>query len=154
MELLKRAAAIYLFAAAAVVVAQMVISPFYRNVVDVGDIWHVMNWFMAVSIIITLVVRFHDKVQLDREADSSLTRRYLETYAGLTVGVFLALWFFWNWGDEAITSAGEASQINLIIWSFINPLFVVVTGLAGCRLLSNRQRERDAYRHDRAVENR
>ena len=134
MELLKRAAAIYLLAAAAVVVAQMVISPFYRNVVDVGDIWQVVNWFMAASIIITLVVRFHDKVQLDREDDNRLSRRYLETCAGLIVGVFLALWFFWNWGDEYITSAGEGSQVNLIIWSFINPLFVVVTGLTACRL--------------------
>ena len=67
MGLLKRGAAIYLFAAAAVVVAQMVISPFYRNVVDVGDIWHVMNWFMAVSIIITLIVRTHDRIQLEKE---------------------------------------------------------------------------------------
>ena len=134
MELLKRGAAIYLFAVAAVIVAQMIISPFYRNVVDVGDIWHVMNWFMAASIIITLIVRTHDRIQLDREGDSSVSRRYLETYAGLIVGGFLALLFFWNWGDESITSGGDASQINLIFWSVINPLFVVVTGLTGCRL--------------------
>ncbi len=89
---------------------------------------------MAASIIITLVVRFHDKVQLDREDDTRLSRRYLETCAGLIVSVFLALWFFWNWGDEYIASAGKGSQINLIIWSFINPLFVVVTGLTACRL--------------------
>lgn len=134
MELLKRSAAIYLFAAAAAVVAQMIISPFYRNVVDVGDIWHVMNWFMAASIIITLVVRTHDRIQLEKDEDNSVSRRYLETYAGLIVSVFLALWFFWNWGSESITSGGEASQINLIFWSWINPLFVIVTGLTGCRL--------------------
>ena len=87
MELLKRATAIYLLAAAAVIVAQLVFSPFYRNVVDVGDIWHVMNWFMAASIIITLVVQYHDKLQLDREDNGGgLSRRYLETYAGLIVG--------------------------------------------------------------------
>ena len=45
--MLKRATAIYLFAAAVVIAAQLVLSPFYRNVVDGGDIWHVMNWFMA-----------------------------------------------------------------------------------------------------------
>ena len=134
MEHLKRGAAIYLFPAAAVVVAQMVISPFYRNVVDVGDIWHVMNWFMAASIIITLIVRTHDRIQLKKEKDNSVSRRYLETYAGLIVGVFLALWFFWNWGSESITFGGEASQINLIFWSWINPLFVIVTGLTACRL--------------------
>ena len=102
--MLKRATAIYLFAAAVVIAAQLVLSPFYRNVVDGGDIWHVMNWFMAASIIITLVVRSYDKIQLDKEDnDGSLSRRYLETYAGFVVAVFLALWFFWNWGDDFIT---------------------------------------------------
>ena len=110
MELLKRAAAIYLLAAAAVVVAQMVISPFYRNVVDVGDIWQVVNWFMAASIIITLVVRFHDKVQLDREDDNRLSRRYLETCAGLIVSVFLALWFFWNWVTKISLPPGKGAK--------------------------------------------
>ena len=139
MELLKRATAVYLLAAAAVIAAQLVFSPFYRNVVDVGDIWHVMNWFMAASIIITLVVRYHDKLQLDREdTGGGISRRYLETCAGLVVGVVLALWFFSNWGDEFITSSGAQSDTNLLIWAFINPLFVVVTGLTGCRLWASR----------------
>ena len=142
MELLKRATAVYLLAAAAVIAAQLVFSPFYRNVVDVGDIWHVMNWFMAASIIITLVVRYHDKMQLDREdTGGGISRRYLETCAGLVVGVFLALWFFSNWGDEFITSSGAQMlrcDTNLLIWAFINPLFVVVTGLTGCRLWASR----------------
>ncbi len=134
MELVKRAAAVYLFAAALVIVVQLVFSPLYRNVVDVVDIWHAMNWFMAASLIITVVVRYHDKMQLDREGADSVTRRYLETHAGLIAGVFLALWFFWNWGDVFITSGGDGDMVNSISWVFINPLFVVVTGLAGCRL--------------------
>ena len=134
MELVKRAAAVYLFAAALGVIVQLVFSPFYRNVVGVVDIWHVMNWFMAASLIITVVVRYHDKMQLDREGADSVTRRYLETHAGLIAGVFLALWFFWNWGDVFITSGGDGDMVNSISWVFINPLFVVVTGLAGCRL--------------------
>ena len=139
MALLKRATALYLLAAAAVIVAQLVFSPFYRNVVDVGDIWHVMNWLMAASIIITLVVRYHDKLQLDKDhSNSGLTRRYLETYAGFVVVVFLALWFFWNWRDEFITSSGAENDTNLLIWAFINLLFVVVTGLTGCRLWASR----------------
>ena len=139
MELLKRATAIYLLAAATVIVAQLVFSPFYRNVVDVGDIWHVMNWFMAASIIINLVVRYHDKLQLDKEDNGGgLSRRYLEAYAGFVVAVFLALWFFWNWGDEFITSSGAESDTNSLIWAFINPLFVVVTGLTGSRLWASR----------------
>ncbi len=124
--------AVYILAAAAVIVAQLVFSPFYRNVVDVGDIWHVMNWFMAASIIITLVAQYHDKLQFREDTGGGLSRRYLETYAGFVVAVFLSLWFFWNWGDEFITSSGAESDTNLLIWAFINPLFVVVTGLTGC----------------------
>ena len=134
MELVKRAVAVYLLAAAAVVVAQLVFSPFYRNVVDVIDIWHVMNWFMAASLIITVAVRFHDKMRLDREGGDSVTRAYLETYAAFTVGAFLALWFFWNWADVFIASDGDGGTVNSISWVIINPLFVVVTGLTGCRL--------------------
>ncbi len=132
MELLKRGAAIYLTGVAAVIAVQMIFSPFYRDVMDIEGIWHILNWFMAASLIMTLVVRYHDKIQIDREGDTGLTRRYLETYAGFVAAVFLALWFFWNWGDVAIASS--ESDINLIMWSIINPMFVVVTGLAGCRL--------------------
>ena len=90
---------------------------------------------LSVSIIIGPT---YDKVQLDKEENRSLSRRYLETYAGFIVTVFLALWFFWNWGDEFITSSGNESDVNLLIWAFINPLFVVVTGLTGCRLWTSR----------------
>ncbi len=134
MELLKRSAGVYLLGVAAVIAVQMIISPFYRNVVDNEGIWHILNWFMASSIIITLAVRYMDKVQVDEDSDRSVSRRYLETYAGFVVAAFLGFWFFWNWGDVAIASS--ESDINLIMWSIINPLFVVVTGLTGCRLLT------------------
>ena len=136
MELLKRGATVYLLGVAAVVAIQMIISPFYRNVVDNEGIWHILNWFMAASIIITLVVRCCDKMQVDREDTESLSRRYMATYSGFVAALFLGLLFFWNWADVAIASA--EGDINLIFWSFINPLFVVVTGLTGCRLLTSR----------------
>ena len=136
MELLKRAATVYLLGVAAVVAIQMIFSPFYRNVMDNEGIWHILNWFMAASIIITLVVRCCDKMQVDREDTDSVSRRYLATYSSFVASVFLGLLFFWNWADVAIASA--EGDINLFFWSVINPLFVVVTGLTGCRLLSNR----------------
>ena len=138
MDVLKRLAAIYLLAVALVAFAQIVLSPFYDNVLDVLQIWHTLNWFMAISIIITLIMRFHDKMTVDRDENGGVSRQYLEAYAGLIATVFLSLLFFWNWGDEFITSGGEASLINLLVWTFLNPFFVLVTGLAGCRLWSSR----------------
>lgn len=135
MAILKRAATVYILAVAAVVTVQVIFSPFYRNVVDIFTIWDVLNWLMAVSIIITLIVRLNGKMQVDKEDTTSLSRRYLGVYAGFVAAVFLALWFFWNWVDMTIMQS-DRGDINLIFWAFINPLFVVVTGLTGYRLWS------------------
>ena len=135
MGLLKRGATIYILGVAAVITVQVIFSPFYRNVVDIFAIWDVLNWFMAVSIIITLIVRLNGKIQVDKEDTDRLSRRYLGVYAAFVSAVFLALWFFWNWVDMTIMQS-DRGDINLIIWAFINPLFVVVTGLTGYRLWS------------------
>ena len=135
MGLLKRAATIYILGVAAVITVQVIFSPFYRNVVDIFAIWDILNWFMAVSIIITLIVRLNGKIQVDKEDTDRLSRRYLGVYAAFVSAVFLALWFFWNWVDMTIMQS-DRGDINLIIWAFINPLFVVVTGLTGYRLWS------------------
>lgn len=135
MGLLKRGATVYILGVAAVITVQVIFSPFYRNVVDIFAIWDVLNWFMAVSIIITLIVRLNGKIQVDKEDTDRLSRRYLGVYAAFVSAVFLALWFFWNWVDMTIMQS-DRGDINLIIWAFINPLFVVVTGLTGYRLWS------------------
>ena len=135
MALLKRAATVYILTVAAVITVQVIFSPFYRNVVDIFAIWDVLNWLMAVSIIITLIVRLNGKMQLDKEDTERLTRKYIGVYAAFVSAVFLALWFFWNWVDMTIMQS-DRGDINLIFWAFINPLFVVVTGLTGYRLWS------------------
>lgn len=135
MDIVKRLLAAYLVAIATAVALHFIFASFYRDAVDTGQLWNILNWFMAVAVLVTLIVRYLGKVKLDRQgSDGSVTRKYLEVNAALYLAAVLTIWFFWNWFDDLMVGADSQSDIRLILWAFIDPLFVLIVGTTGCRL--------------------
>ncbi len=87
--------------------------------------WQIMNWFMAVSVLITLGLSFGRRRALGSDPD---WREYLETNLTFYGAILLGLWFFWNWFGVF------SGQDSGTFWGFINPLFVLVVGSLGCRM--------------------
>jgi len=87
--------------------------------------WHVMDWFMAVSVLMALGLSLGRKRALDSEPH---WRDYLEANLTFYGAVLLALWFFWNWFGVF------GGQDSGTFWGFINPLFVIVVGSLGFRM--------------------
>ena len=87
--------------------------------------WQVMNWFMAVSVIIALGLSFVRKRRLESDPN---WRDYLETNLTFYGSLLLALWFFWNWFGVF------SGQDSGTFWAFVNPLFVIVVGSLGFRM--------------------
>lgn len=56
MDALKRPLGLLLGLMAVAVFLHFVFTPFYEDLVDTLSIWQVLNWFMAVGILLTLVV--------------------------------------------------------------------------------------------------
>ncbi len=134
MDVVKRLLAVFLIVAALAVTVHFVASALYEDAVDVGLGWNILNWPMAAVVVVALVVHYLRKRALDRtETDGSITREYVEVNLALYATIVLALWFFWNWTDDLMSSEAQ-SQLRRTFWVFIDPLFVLIGGITGMRL--------------------
>ena len=133
MGLVKKLLAVLLGVVALAVAVQFMFGAFYQELVDTGAIWDVLNWFLAVGLVIALVVSFHHKRTLDRPANGAVTREYVEVNVVFYVAVVLVLWFFWNWTDD-LTAVESQGQTHRNIWVWINPLFVPIVAVTALRL--------------------
>ena len=122
-----RIVAAYQVILAVAVGVHFIITPLYHPGGDEPfTAWEIMNWFMAVSVVIVLVGSFMRKRRMDAgEAD---TRQSLEVNIVFYAALGLFLWYFWNWFGVF------SGQDNGTLWAFIDPLFVLVVGPAGLRM--------------------
>ena len=140
--MVKKTLAILVWITTLTVAVHFVFSPFYENSVDTGRVWDYVNWLMAFGVAVSLVAHLLRKIEMDSEGlDSSINREYLEINLAFYASLFLALWFFWNWFDNIFATEGQ-SATRLVLWSFVNPLFVVVTGATGLHLWRSASRYR------------
>ena len=137
MVLLKRLAAIYLIAVALAVALNWLATPIYHDGSANYPIWEILNWFMAVSFPLMLLVNAWRRYDFSRrDRDRTVTREYLETNVALAASLVLNLWFFWNWFGALFPGAeSEAvALVHLEWWAFINPLGALWHGFTGAYL--------------------
>ena len=89
-------------------------------------IWELLDWFMAVAIVIALISTFVHKVRHDTGGGSDL-REHVSVnvlfYGTLGVGIL----FYWNW-SHLLRETGDA---DWLIWNFIDvalPLLLIAAG--------------------------
>ncbi|MCY3914108.1 MAG: hypothetical protein OXG43_12825 [Chloroflexi bacterium] len=122
-----RIVAAYQVLMALAVGVHFIITPLYHPGGDEPfTAWLVMNWFMAVSVVIVLLGSFARKRRMDAEEADARTSLEVNIVFYAALGLFL--WFFWNWFG-ALTDQGNGT-----LWAFIDPLFVLVVGPAGLRM--------------------
>ena len=67
-----------------VVAAHFIFTPFYQDTMDIGRMWTVLNWFMAVAAVIALIVNYHRyRVTDGQSGDGSVNRQYLQVNVAL-----------------------------------------------------------------------
>ena len=131
-----RLIAVILGVVATGVALHFVFETFYDEVIDTGQVWDVINWFMAVALLAALAVNYCLKRGLDAggAGRSTVCRDYLAVNLGLYASIILALLFFWNWFDNLTIGPEEQSTLRLYIWTLVDPVFAVVIGTTACRL--------------------
>ncbi len=138
MIILKRLLAVFLALMALVVGVHWIASPLYDNSSGDYPVWVILNWPMALGVVIALVVNFTRKRDLASSgSDAPVTRKYLEANIAFYASLLLALWFYWNWFYSLFPDNEPAAvgQIHLMMWAFINPvLSVPVMGATGFHL--------------------
>ena len=129
-------AAVLFWLSATAIALHFVFTPLYDDVMDIQDMWGALNIVMAVTVLGALAIHLYRKRVLhSQEGDEGISREYLETNLMVYLSVVLTLWFFWNWIDDLTLLTGASQDsVRLVLWSFINPLFVAVAGVTGCYL--------------------
>ncbi len=89
-------------------------------------LWEILDWFMAVAIVIALISTFVHKRRHDAGDETSLIEHISVNsvfYGTLGVGIL----FFWNW-SHLLRESGDA---DWLIWNFIDvalPLLLIAAG--------------------------
>ncbi len=130
MTIAIRIVAAYLIVVAVAVAVNFIATPLYHPGGDEPfTVWEVLNWFMAVAIVITTLVTFRAKRSVDAE-DSGDLRPYLRTSVLFYASAVIFLAFFWNWFSNLSPDNSPDGQV----WVFIDIVMPLVTGATGCRL--------------------
>ena len=132
METLRKPLSVILGLIAFAVLFHFVLNPFYEDAVDAISVWHVLNWFMAFGVIVTLALTYVGKRNVSTgDAD---TNRYICINLAFYVAAILAILFFWNWFDDLTAGEDGQSSNRGIFWAVINTLLVVLVGTVSARL--------------------
>ena len=130
MAIVVRIVAAYLVLVAVAVAVNFIATPLYHPGGDEPfSVWEVLNWFMAVAILITTAVAYTAKRRVDAD-DSTDLKMYLRTSVLFYASAVIFLAFFWNWFSNLSPDNSPDGQV----WVFIDIVMPLVTGVAGCRL--------------------
>ena len=90
--------------------------------------WDVLNWFMALGLVVMLVTTSREKKRLDSAASVDI-HRWLPANMMFYGTVLLTLGLVPNW-----FAAGWGSNANGTIWYLIDTVLPVVFAVESCRL--------------------
>ena len=131
MDSIRKPLSVVLGLMAVVVLFHFVLNPFYEDAVDANSVWHVLNWVMAVGIIVTLALTF---VCARSPGSDSDTNVYTCVNVAFYAAVVLSILFFWNWFDDLTAGEDGQSPTRGYYWVIINTLFIVLLGTVSAHL--------------------
>ena len=131
MDSIRKPLSVILGLMAVVVLFHFVLNPFYEDVVDPISVWHVLNWVMAVGVIIALVLTY---IRRERLRPDSATTISICVNVAFYAALALAILFFWNWFDDLTAGEDGQSPTRGYYWVVINTTFVVLLGTISVRL--------------------
>lgn len=130
MEAAKRALALLLAGTALAVWLNLMLTPVYHDGAPDYPVWKILNWFMAASVPVALVVNALRRRAL---AESSRALDYVRVSAAFYASIVLAMLFYWEWfwtlNPESET--GGAVTSHLVYFPIVNSLFIVVSLATG-----------------------
>lgn len=132
MDMLKKALAVILGLTALVVLVHFLFEPLYEDSIDTGQVWDILDFFMAFCAVVALAATFTAKRRVGSDENHSI-KQYIAVNAAFYAAALLTIWLFWNWIDNL--AVGEVqNDRRLIFWGFINPLFIIVTTVVSVHL--------------------
>ncbi len=136
MEIVRRIVGAYLVLTAVVVAVNLGITPLYHDGSDNYAVWEIVNYFMAVGVVIVLVIGILRRRAIKESEVDTLT--YLRTSVVFYGGIVLASLFFWEWFWQLNpdSETGDAVTSHLVYFPIVDMLYAVLTLIVGRRIWS------------------
>ena len=139
MQLVTKIVAAYLVIVGLAVFLNLIATPLYHDGGPDYPIWKILNWFMAVAVLIILAVGYLRKRILDSAGEEGAST--LDHVRGSFVfygGIVLAMLFFWEWfwTLNPDSETGEAVTSHMVYFPLVDSLFTVLALIVGRRMWS------------------
>ena len=136
MDQVRRVLAVALLVLAVAVGLNLMLTPVYHDGGDTYPVWQVLNWFMAVGVVVSLLISVHRVLGLTGGPNDTVTREYLGATALFLGAIGLIIIFYWNWLWTFFpeNEVGLAAQSHLNHFPWMDVLFTWVAGSAGLYL--------------------
>ena len=139
MQLVTKIVAAFLVIVGLAVFLNLIATPLYHDGSPDYPTWKILNWFMAVAVLIILVVGFMRKRILDSAGEEGAST--LDHVRGSFVfygGIVLAMLFFWEWfwTLNPDSERGEAVTSHMVYFPLVDSLFTVLALIVGRRMWS------------------
>ena len=144
MDMLKKPLSLVLGLLAIGVLLHFVFTPFYEELVNTGRMWDIINWFMAVGVILTLAVTCARRKSTGNDGQGTNgqdTNGYFCVTVAFYAAAVLAVLFFWNWFDSLTAGEDGQSQTRRNYWVAINTLFIVLLASVSSHLWKDASRK-------------
>ena len=135
MKIVGQILAVFLVVTALAAAVLLIVTPLTHDGSADYPLWKILNWFMAVGVLVMLVISVLRKRALgDRDGGSDLeAARVSLVYYGAIVLTMLFFWeWFWTLNPESET--GDAITSHLIYFPLMDSLYVVLGLSMGRRL--------------------
>ena len=137
MQLVTKIVAAFLVIVGLAVFLNLIATPLYHDGSPDYPTWKILNWFMAVAVLIILVVGFMRKRILDSAGEEGAST--LDHVRGSFVfygGIVLAMLFFWEWfwTLNPDSETGEAVTSHMVYFPLVDSLFTVLALIVGKRM--------------------
>ena len=123
MAAFRKLVAVYLVALGAFVAGHFVLQAFYSGDVAL-DMWTVLDWFIAVALVLTLAIALHEKRYAGHESDAPVTRSWITANVALYATYTIGLLFFYNWFQFEWNGNSDDPQLWILIDVAVAILFV------------------------------
>lgn len=131
MAMVNKLVAVYLILSALAVAALLIITPLIHDGGDDYPLWEILNYFMAVGVVIVLVANYICKRRQDASSIENLGVS-LAFYGA----VALTMLFFWEWfwTLNPDSETGSAAISHMVYFPLVDALYTVLALTTGREL--------------------
>ena len=131
MHTLQRILGAYTLMIALAVAVNFILTPFFFDDDSGYPIWDVLDYFMAVAIVIVFVASCLDMWRLCKAGEDADLKRYVSVNVAFFATSVLLLLFFSNWAAHLVD---HTSLEDWTVWAIIDAILPPIVGAGGLRL--------------------